>query len=171
MAIFGLIARTEPTQDLSAFPTLGRLIIHSWEFWCPQRAHALILCHLAEAWFFSPFTAPQLTGGNLDGFLWAVRPDGPGIRLNRPWRVSPGFVLLLYPLLIGVQPFHAVVWHPDPIRYSPNNCGGAWMAMTSPRAHTCPLADNQASITTFRPFISFTLARTSSGTPRGVGLR
>ena len=44
------------------------------------------------------------------------------------------------------------------------------MAMTSPLAHTCPSADSHASITTLRPLISFTLARTCRGTPSGVGV-
>lgn len=48
---------------------------------------------------------------------------------------------------------------------------GMRTATTSPRAQTSPLAARVADIVTLRPLSSFTEARTSRGTPIGVGRR
>jgi hypothetical protein len=55
--------------------------------------------------------------------------------------------------------------------YLVTKCSGILTATTSPRAQTTPSADNVAAMATLRPLISFTDARTSMGTPSGVGRR
>lgn len=66
---------------------------------------------------------------------------------------------------------HYKYYSSENAHYFLSRCSGIWTATTSPRAQTSPLAIRRDSTMTLRPLISFTVARTSKGTPSGVGRR